>query len=283
MNLNDPRSKPVPYDWIQPIADWTVSLRAANHRQPTITTRADHLRRASRALGPDPWAVTAEQLVTWVGQQDWATETRRSVYASLRSFWRWGLEAGHITGPLPTMRLPRVKAAAPKPRPAPEAIIQAAMIEADEQLQLILALAAEAGMRRAEIAQVHRRDLVEDLDGWSVIAHGKGGKDRLLPLTPELAIRVKKACLAGGGWAFPGDYAGGHWSPRWVGKLATRVLPGAWTLHTLRHRFATRVYTETGDLITLQELLGHASVATTQRYVATPRERLRAAMMTAAA
>jgi integrase len=49
------------------------------------------------------------------------------------------------------------------------------------------------------------------------------------------------------GWLFPGD-DDGHLSPRWVGKIMTRVLPDDWTAHTLRHRSATRAYRGTRNL-----------------------------------
>lgn len=66
-----------------------------------------------------------------------------------------------------------------------------------------------------------------------------------------------------------------NWINDRVGELAAEALPAPWTLHTLRHRFASRAYDATGDLVTVSRLLGHASVATTQRYVATGRARLR--------
>lgn len=279
--MSDPRTKPVPASWSGAIDGWAGWMRAAGLSPTTIATRTDHLRRAARALGGDPWTVSAGELVAWVGAQVWAVETRRSVYASLRRFWGWGVDEG-LVEVAPTARLPRVKAAQPQPRPAPAPVIERAKAGADDRTVLILRLAAELGMRRAEIAQVHSRDLVEDLDGWSLVAHGKGGRDRLLPMSRELAATVMRVCLAGGGWAFPGA-DGGHLSARWVGKLATRALPGHWTLHTLRHHFATAINNNTGDLLVVQELLGHASVATTQRYVSTSRERLRTAVMSAAA
>jgi hypothetical protein len=54
--------------------------------------------------------------------------------------------------------------------------------------------------------------------------------------------------------------AGGHLTPGHVGKLIARVLPGDWTAHTLRHRYATRAYRGSHDLRAVQRLLGHESV-----------------------
>jgi len=60
--------------------------------------------------------------------------------------------------------------------------------------------------------------------------------------------------------------------------LVNAELPKPWTLHGLRHRFATAIYQKTKDLIVVQQLLGHASVATTQRYLAFTSDSLRAAV-----
>lgn len=145
-------------------------------------------------------------------------------------------------------------------------------------MRLILRLAAEVGLRRAEIASIHSHDLVDDLLGWSLVVHGKGGRERVVPLPTPLALELH---ARGSGWVFPGaDH--GHLSPRWVGKLAARVMPEGWTIHTLRHRFATRAYGLDRDLLVVQTLLGHASPVTTRRYVAIGEDRLRATVQAVA-
>lgn len=276
----DPREKPVPAEWRAAIEGWTVALRAAGRSPETIRTRTDHLRRAARALGGSPWAVTEDQLIEWVGVARWGRETRRSVYASLRGFWSWSMKAGRCSHS-PAAGLPSVKPEDPRPAPVPDRAYRVAVLAADARELLILQLAAQAGLRRGEIAGVHARDLVEDLAGWSLVVHGKGDKDRLVPLPMALARAVERACATGGGWAFPGA-VGGHLAPQTVGILASRLLPDGWTLHKLRHRFASRAYAGERDLIAVQRLLGHASVATTQRYVAPPADALRRAVEAAA-
>ena len=84
------------------------------------------------------------------------------------------------------------------------------------------------------------------------------------------------------GWLFPAWPAGGHLSPERVGKLVAAALPAGWTMHKLRHRFATRVYRGSRNLRAVQVLLGHASIATTERYTAVDDDEIRAAMMSAA-
>lgn len=67
------------------------------------------------------------------------------------------------------------------------------------------------------------------------------------------------------GWLFPNGL-GGHLTPGHVGRLASAALPDGWTLHTCRHRAGTDWYSVARDIRAVQELLGHASVATTQLY-----------------
>ena len=119
---------------------------------------------------------------------------------------------------------------------------------------------------------MHAADVGADLLGPTLRVRGKGAKDRTVPIGPGLAATI--GLRAAGGWLFPGN-DGGHLSPRWVGKLMSAVLPAGWTPHTLRHRFASRAYGATSDVVATSRLLGHASVATTQRYVATDAARLR--------
>ncbi|MGB3604244.1 MAG: tyrosine-type recombinase/integrase [Gordonia sp. (in: high G+C Gram-positive bacteria)] len=262
--------KPVPPAWVAAIDDFCSALRAGGSPHTTIATRRAHIRRVGRELGGTPFEVESERLVAWCGQQDWAVETRRGVRASLLAFYRWAV-ASDRTRENPANALPKVRAAIPSPRPAGEITYREALVRADSRARLILRLAAEAGLRRAEVAQVHSRDLIEDLSGWSLIVHGKGGRQRVVPLPDGLASAIRER---GRGWAFPGDFEG-HLSPRWVGKIATELLPGDTTMHQLRHRFATRAYSVDHDMFTVQELLGHSSPETTRRYVLVPRSALR--------
>jgi integrase len=152
---------------------------------------------------------------------------------------------------------------------------------------LMLRLAAEAGLRRAEVARVHTNDLTQGFDGPLLLVHGKGDRQRVVPITDDLGELVDAGPaghtpgLPGHGWLFPGD-DDGHLSPRYVGKLVAAALPDQWTMHSLRHRFATRAYRGTRNLRAVQTLLGHASVATTERYTAVDDDECRAAMMAAA-
>ena len=67
------------------------------------------------------------------------------------------------------------------------------------------------------------------------------------------------------GWLFP-NRTGGHLTAYHVGQLVAHVPPGEWTMHTLRHRFSSRAYRGTRSLRAVQMLLGHSTIATTERY-----------------
>lgn len=224
----------------------------------------------ARKIGLQPGEVTEDALMSWCAEQEWMPETRRGRNNTYRFFWRWAESAQrleNIAEALPTVRqrhnLPRVP---------PEEVYLTALAVSDARTRLILRLAGECGLRRGEIAQIHTgRDLVQDLLGWSLIIHGKGDKQRLVPLPPSLAAQL---CGLERGWVFPGAVKG-HLSVEWIGRLAANVLDGDWTLHTLRARFATRTYDIDHDVFAVQELLGHASPETTLRYVKTNASRLR--------
>lgn len=163
----------------------------------------------------------------------------------------------------------------PQPRPADAPSVHTALRCADQRLALMLRLANELGMRRGEVAQVHpEHDLVQDLVGWALIVHGKGTRQRVIPLPDDLAQLLREAPA---GYLFPSPN-GGHLSPHWVGTLVSRALPDGTTMHQLRHLCATEVHDQTHDLRLVQTLLGHASLATTQRYVAVDDSKIREAI-----
>lgn len=264
---------PIPPAWVPALEGFEGALRAGGSPKTTIGTRMAHMRRLARTIGvSSPWDVNGDQLTQWAGRQDWAVETRRGYRQSMLSFWRWAI-AAERTDTNPADLLPVVTPSVPKPRPAPEIAYREALRRADQRDQLILRLAAECGMRRAEVAQAHRRDLIEDMLGWSIVVHGKGSRERIVPLPDGLAADL--LAFTPRGYFFPGN-DDGHLSPRWVGKIVSTLLPGDCTMHRLRHRFASKAYQYDRDTFTVQELLGHASPATTRRYVAVPNESLRA-------
>jgi len=145
----------------------------------------------------------------------------------------------------------------------------------------ILTLLYGCGLRLSEALGLTR---AEAPLGEMVAITGKGGKQRLLPVLPAVSEAVADylaACpflLAAAGPLFIGA-RGGPLHPRLVqrqmGVLRDYLgLPETATPHALRHSFATHLLGAGGDLRAIQELLGHASLSTTQRYTSVETERL---------
>lgn len=235
-----------------------------------MRTRREHLHFFARTIGVPPDEVTRESLIEWCSEQDWAPETRRGRYNTFRVFWRWASEQSLLDDVADC--LPMIKQGKGVADPAPEEVYASALANADDRTRFILRLGADYGLRRAEIAVVRvPEDLIRDLIGWTLVVHGKGGKVRLVPLEDDMAYLLLELPE---GYMLPGD-VDGHLSVAYVGRLASRALPGRWTLHKLRHRFATKGFAETRDLYGIQQLLGHASSDTTTSYILHGMDQLR--------
>lgn len=254
---------PTPPLWIDDVNAYRSYFRATGRATTTTETRVNQMRRFARDHASlAPFDVTLDDLLEWLGGKRWANETRRNMHAALTSFYDWAESTGR-TDRNPTEKLPSVRASQPRPRPALDHEYRDAFERADARETLALRLAAELGLRCAEVAVVHSRDIMGEQGAWSLVVHGKGDKRRTLPLPRGLAAQLRALPE---GYVFPGRDRG-HLSPRYLGKLISRLLPKGVTMHALRHRFATLAYGIDRDVFTVQQLLGHASPATTQRYV----------------
>ena len=264
--------------WVDPLGAYLSYHASAGRPAKSTYLRSYQLRRFSRTH-PDPHAVTLEDLIAWIGDAhpDWSPAYRRTVRATLRGFYSWMHTTGRMTHN-PAALLPVVKAPLGLPRPISEADLAAGMMRASQRVRFMMRLAAHAGLRSCEIAVVHSRDLRGTRDDYTLLVHGKGRRERLVPISNTLAADIR-AC---DGYAFPGDDHG-HLSAGYVSKLISWALPAGVTGHQLRHRFATQALRGSGgNLRIVQELLGHSSVATTQIYTAVDRTDVRAAATYAA-
>ena len=137
-------------------------------------------------------------------------------------------------------------------------------------------LGAYCGLRISECARINARDIIGTRGNAALEVTGKGGKKRVVPIPEQVRRRLEVACSSNSeGWAFPNTQKGGHLTGHYLGKQV-RPLLGDNTFHSLRHRYGTRVYNATHDLLATQNLLGHASPRTTQAYVAIDYTRLAA-------
>lgn len=263
----DPGARHFTETWEQALAGFTEWLRAAGARPGTVELRLRYLRRLAAAhAGVSPWSLTLDDLVRFVSRPAWAPETRRCALSAARGLYRWGHRTGR-RGDDPAALLPPVSVPHGRPKPCPEDVLEHALAAAPRRERAWVMLAAYAGLRRAEIATLARGDV----GAGELRITGKGGKVRPVPIGPELAEAlaplVAAAEEAGRDYLFPGR-DDGHVAPLLVGRAVAGLLPGRWTAHTLRHRYATTALAATGDLRAVQELLGHSKPETTARYTA---------------
>ena len=201
-----------------------------------------------------------------------ATISRR--ISTVRSFLRFTLGAARVPETPFAPRLPRRLPEAPKAAEI-EGLIDAA--SGDEPIGLrnaaLLELVYSAGLRSAEAVGLELADV--DFEQELVRVRGKGGKERIVPLGERAALAVSRylrdarpALARGANDALFLSVRG----RRLDTSTIRRLLPHP---HRLRHSFATHLLEGGADLRTIQELLGHASLSTTQVYSHVDAKRLR--------
>jgi integrase/recombinase XerD len=140
-----------------------------------------------------------------------------------------------------------------------------------------LELLYATGLRVSELLGLRRAAL--NTEGRMLLVRGKGGKDRMVPLS-DAARQAARALPAQGAWLFPGrDPARaltrqGFWVMLKRTALAAGIDPARVSPHVLRHAFASHMLARGADLRSLQLLLGHADIATTEIYTHVLAERL---------
>ena len=281
--------------WPDAIDSYARWLASAGRSTATVRLRISYVAQLAEQVPLGPQAASVDDLAGFLARPSWSPETRKSARASVVGFYRWAVRVGHLEHD-PSVALDPVRVPRGRPRPTPDRVLDRALRGCTDRDRLLLLLAAAAGLRRAEIARVHAGDVVDVLDGRDLWVRGKGGHVRHVPLAQvldvelaaELGRRGGGGCGSGyryagayppavDGFLFPGADRG-HLSPGQTGRIIAGLLGDGWTAHTLRHRFGTRAYAAQRDILAVRDLLGHASVATSQVYTATPAGALRAAV-----
>jgi integrase/recombinase XerC len=282
-------------DLIAALKDW-LSYLAQERRAAKLTVEAyqrdvgDFLRFLSFYDGDAPGvarlgALTRSDIRAWLSQRKdrgLVAASNARALSAIKSLARRLVRDGKIEiGVLATQRGPRLPRAVPKPLNAPEA--EALFENVDEMASepwigsrdlAVFMLLYGCGLRISEALGLTRADAPKA--GASLRILGKGGKTRLVPVLPVVAEAIAdylKVCpwpLAKNGPLFVGA-KGGKLNPRLIQRSLQKLrrllnLPETATPHALRHSFATHLLAGGGDLRAIQELLGHASLSTTQRY-----------------
>jgi len=214
------------------------------------------------------------------------SSTQRKL-ASIRSFYKYLYREGIVEkNPAKLVASPKQDKPQPEILSVDDAVL---LVEAPQGGGLgplrdsaILETFYSSGLRISEVEGLNREDI--DLDAGIVAVLGKGGKERKVPLGSKAADSIREYLDAldntmtpAGMPEHPGkrpvflNKMGGRLGVRGIRRVVenysrTKCLPGHVTPHTLRHTFATHMLEAGTDLRTIQEMLGHASLSTTQKY-----------------
>lgn len=268
---------------------WTGHLSEGRRRSPhTVRAYGATAARLLDTLGDTSWTALARLDAAALRQQlasrraeGLSNASAARELSALKQFIAFArAQAGMLDPAPPRMRGPRVKKGLPRPVTPDEAVGLAHAVDEDaaepwigSRDRAVLLLLYGAGMRIAEALSLSGGALPL---GETLMVTGKGGKQRVVPILPLVRDAV-------------GDYAancpwplgktdalfrgakGGPLSQGMVQKAMARArtalgLPPSATPHALRHSFATHLLGAGADLRSLQELLGHASLGSTQIY-----------------
>ena len=249
-----------------------VDLALQNQRPRSIRERRFAVLRATRAIGHPLVSVTSEELATWQ-RTTLAGLTPGGMHnetVHVRQYLRWLAANGHRAED-PSAVLIRPKMRERLPRPLGDEEISRAMTAAEHPVRAWIALAAFCGLRCMEIATLTREDVVDSVTVPFLRVSGKGGKDRVVPLPASALAELRAAGLPARGPLFDRmDRRAGPPSAMRVSERINdhlRAVGVVGTAHQCRHRFGTKLYEQTRDLMLVATVMGHSSTETTMGYV----------------
>ena len=258
----------------------------------------------AQSCGMDPFSMTHRDFRGYLAALDRDGLSRRTVkrrLSAVRTFYSWLVEIGYLDqNPAAVVASP--KAGRALPRVFSESDVRALLDVPDVSDPLgsrdkaILELLYASGARVSEMSGLDVGSV--DFSAQTVRLYGKRRKERIVPLYEAAlgAVRgylgfgrpILAARAAGGGDAHALflDAHGSRMSPDQMRSLFYRLLArsghqGAGSIHTMRHTFATELLEGGADLRSVQELLGHSSLSTTQMYTHVSAQRLREASLQA--
>ncbi len=247
-------------------------------------------------------SATPDNLRAYLGHltdQDLAPRTQARRLSALRQFYRFLVEDGRRKDD-PTASLDAPKLGRPLPKLLSEAEMEALIeicrgLDGAEGARLLamIELLYATGLRVSELVKMPVAVMLRDQPFLTV--RGKGGKERLVPLNPPakaalaIYLDLRPRFLAKGTtspFLFPSRGKEGHLTRQRFGQmlkeigLKAGIDPARISPHVLRHAFATHLLDHGADLRSLQKMLGHADIATTQIYTHVQQERLKSLVET---
>lgn len=248
--------------------------------------------------------VRTEHVERFLAGQEVSVATIRNRLSSLKTFFAWCRRRGLLEGdPMDGIRPPRIPRSVPRAYDADAtARIVAAAAARGHRDRLIISLMVQEGLRCCEVTNLRladvsrfpRADWAELGAAGEILVNGKGGHQRVLPLTFETGKALDAYLSEWPAYSTSLPLVRSYKHPNrgvgasWLSKMVRAVLTEAGvkqfphdgsSAHALRHTAASDVLERCGDVRVVQEMLGHSSLVTTQIYLRrTSTEKLRAAM-----
>lgn len=246
-------------DWERPVERWVDWLEVTGRSAQTIRTRWYQLCQFSREVDKSIPDVTEDDLVVCLSRL--GDESRRGMRSCVAVFYDWCVRGG-LAATNPAAGIPAIRVRLPQGMICPEEAVVRGLGSPDEDTRIAVMLGAFCGLRRIEMTRIRKSDLRETPGGMIVMIHGKGNKNRVLPVPAVLASALDERP---DGWLFPGS-VDGHCGVDYVAKRIKKAT--GYPSHALRRRFATVAYYRSGcNILLVSRLLGHENVATTMRYI----------------
>ena len=257
------------------IEEWVLWQLSSRRSLKTVTERARVIQQFLTEISIGPLTVQAIDIVRWTaGHDEWSLSTAATYHSYLSSWHKWLCLTDHRDdNPMRKLSSPRRPERSPRPV-ADDGLVKLLTMRMHHRTRVMVMLASLAGMRVGEIAKVKGEDI--DLGRGRIFVIGKGAKRAWIPLHP-LLVDVA-ATMPDRGWWFPGNSRrpGEHIHGKSVSDIigqAMRRSRVVGTPHSLRHWYATTLLSDGADLRTVQELLRHTSIQTTQCYTQVPDSR----------
>lgn len=254
-----------------PIEAHLATVERDRYSRSTVAARARVL-----ATLPDPLGMDRVATVAWWESrqvrpdgQPRAASSLSSEKAHVSEFWRWAMREGLIERN-PADWLPKVRQAKTLAVVVPEGDLYRLLREAEPHMRRMVALAAMAGLRSAEIAAVRWTDVDRD-SGVLWVREGKGRKDRSVPLSAGLLAEL-------GDPDGDGRIIGKEMTAKAVSMALGRYLRSKgsdFTAHKLRARYLTRFLAATGDAVAAAQVAGHSDLSSITRYAVASSDTMR--------
>jgi site-specific recombinase XerD len=244
---------------------------------------------ADQVGNPDARAFSRDHIEEWRRKTSLAPSTVRNRIGQLRGFTRWAVEHGHLKrDPMIGVRPPRQPRHVPRNLQSKD-VTKVFEVACDSRARLAVSLMVQEGLRRKEVAGIEVGDI--DFDAGCVLIRGKGGHERVVPISDEtrgLLVRYLREYPASAGPLIRSQRDGrSAVQPVTIGRLVSALMLEAGvkerpydgrTPHALRHTAATDMLRAGAHIRDVQAALGHKSITSTERYLAWEVAGLRSAM-----